>query len=144
LNDENQVGVVIASDIARYNLNSSTQGAGSVSILVGKNPRLIALDRFSGSFTRDENDFFRPIGSSIAVVHGKKSNDCYLTAVDRAFATYKKKAVRIGAIKLKDGECFTDHIAHLLFHIPYPRMAEYASASLFRQEAYTLHPYSFC
>jgi hydroxymethylglutaryl-CoA synthase len=137
LNNEDQVGVVIASDVARYDLNTSgeyTQGAGSVSILVGKNPRLMALDGFSGSFTRDVDDFFRPIGSSTAVVHGKKSNDCYLTAVEKAFASYKKKAVRIGAIKLKDGECLTDHIAHLLFHIPYPRMAEYASASIFRQE----------
>jgi hydroxymethylglutaryl-CoA synthase len=37
-------------------------------------------------------------------------------------------------IKLNDGECLTDHLAHLLFHIPYPRMAEYASASIFRTE----------
>jgi hydroxymethylglutaryl-CoA synthase len=136
-NDEDQVGVVIASDIARYSLNSSgeyTQGAGSVSILVGKKPRLIALDGFSGSFTKDEDDFFRPIGSSTAVVHGKKSNDCYLTAVDRAFASYRKKALRIGMIGLDEDECLTDHISKLLFHIPYPRMAEYASVSIFKQE----------
>ena len=137
LNDEDQAGVVIASDIARYSLNSPgeyTQGAGSVSLLVRKNPRLMAIDGFTGSFTRDEDDFFRPIGASTAVVHGKKSNDCYLTAVDRAFASYRIKALRKGTIKLNDGECFTDHLAHLLFHIPYPRMAEYASASIFRAE----------
>jgi len=137
LNDEDQAGIVVASDIARYSLNSSgeyTQGAGSVSLLVRKNPRLIAIDGFTGSFTRDEDDFFRPIGASTAVVHGKKSNDCYLTAVGGAFASYKKKILRTGAIKLNDGECLTDHLAHLLFHIPYPRMAEYASASIFRTE----------
>jgi len=137
LNDEDQAGIAIASDVARYSLNSSgeyTQGAGSVSILVGKNPRLMALDGFSGSFTRDEDDFFRPIGSSTAVVHGKKSNYCYLTVVDRAFASYRRKALRSGAIGLDEGECLTDHVSNLLFHIPYPRMAEYASASIFRQE----------
>ena len=137
LNDEDQAGIVIASDIARYSLNSSgeyTQGAGSVSLLVRKKPRLMSMDGFTGSFTRDEDDFFRPIGACTAVVHGKKSNDCYLTAVDKAFASYKKKILRTGAIKLNDNECLTDHLAHLLFHIPYPRMAEYASASIFRAE----------
>jgi hydroxymethylglutaryl-CoA synthase len=137
LNDENKAGIVIASDIARYSLNSHgeyTQGAGSVSLLVKKNPRLMTMGGFTASFTRDEDDFFRPIGACTAVVHGKKSNDCYLSAVDRAFASYKKKALRTGAIKLNDGECLTDHLAHILFHIPYPRMAEYASASIFRAE----------
>lgn len=137
LNDEEQVGIVIASDIARYSLNSAgeyTQGAGSVALLVKRNPRLIALDGFAGSFTRDDDDFFRPLGSNTAVVHGKKSNSCYLTAVKSAFASYKKKALQRRIIELNKGECLTDHIAHLLFHIPYPRMAEYASASLFRQE----------
>jgi hydroxymethylglutaryl-CoA synthase len=137
LNDEDQVGIVIASDIARYSLGSSgeyTQGAGSVALLVKKNPRLIALEGFAGSFTRDEDDFFRPLGSSTAVVHGKKSNLCYLTAVEKAFASYKRRALLSGKVLLKEGECLTDHISHLLFHIPYPRMAEYASSSIFRQE----------
>lgn len=137
LNDDDRVGVVIASDIARYSLNSPgeyTQGAGSVSLLVRKNPRLMAIDGFTGSFTRDEDDFFRPIGASTAVVHGKKSNDCYLTAVAKAFASFKKKILQTGTIKLNDGECLTDHLAHLFFHIPYPRMAEYASAFIFRAE----------
>jgi hydroxymethylglutaryl-CoA synthase len=137
LNDEDQTGIVIASDIARYSLNSPgeyTQGGGSVSLQVRKSPRLMTIDGFTGSFTRNEDDFFRPIGACTAVVHGKKSNDCYLTAVNMAFASYKKKILRAGTIKLNDSECLTDHLAHLLFHIPYPRMAEYASASIFRQE----------
>ncbi len=63
--EEDKVGIVIASDVAKYPLRSSgeyTQGAGSVSLLVKKNPRLIALERIFASFTRDENDFFRPMG----------------------------------------------------------------------------------
>lgn len=137
IKDDACMGIVVASDIAKYGFNTPgeyTQGAGAVSLLVKENPRLIALDRFAGSFTRDEDDFFRPPGSSIAIVHGKKSNLCYLKAVEQAFASYKKKFLHRRAVKLEDGECLTDHISHLLFHIPYPRMAEYASSTIFKQE----------
>ncbi len=135
VDDEGRSGIVIATDVAKYPLRSSgeyTQGAGSVSVLVRKNPRLIVLEKSTGVFTRDENDFFRPFGSSTAVVNGKHSNQCYLDAMEGAFAAYAKGALKRGAIKLKSGEGITDHISHLLFHIPYPRMVEYAAAAIFR------------
>ncbi len=135
--EDERAGIVIASDIARYPLNSSgeyTQGAGSVSLLVKKSPRLIALEPSFGVFTRDENDFFRPMGFKTAVVNGKHSNTCYLDAMEGAFSAYSRKSLKRGAIKLNDGECVTDHVSHLLFHIPYPRMVEYASAGIFRRE----------
>lgn len=133
--DDGRYGIVIASDIARYPLRSPgeyTQGAGSVSLLVKRKPRMIALEKSFGVFTRDENDFFRPIGQSTAVVNGKHSNSCYLSAMEGAFAAYKRGALKSGAIRPKDGEGATDHISHILFHIPYPRMTEYAAISLFR------------
>ncbi len=131
------VGIVIATDVARYELNSPgeyTQGAGSVALLVKRDPRLLALDPSVGIFTRDENDFFRPIGMKCAVVNGKYSNLCYLAAMDGAFYSYKKRALGRGMIRLDAGECTTDHLSHIIFHIPYPRMAEYAAASIFRRE----------
>lgn len=133
--EDGRVGVVIASDIARYPLRSSgeyTQGAGSVSLLVKRRPGLIALEPDFGSFTRDENDFFRPIGACTAVVNGKHSNLCYLDAVTGAFDAFARRALKRGTIVPKEGECTTDRISHLLFHIPYPRMVEYASAAVFR------------
>jgi hydroxymethylglutaryl-CoA synthase len=133
--DEGRSGIVIASDIARYPLRSSgeyTQGAGSVSLLVKRNPRLLALDRSVGAFTRDENDFFRPTGCSTAVVNGKHSNSCYLNAMEGAFAAYARGALKRGMIKLEEGKGITDYISHLLFHIPYPRMVEYAALAVFR------------
>ncbi|NYT02751.1 MAG: hydroxymethylglutaryl-CoA synthase family protein [Methanosarcinales archaeon] len=135
--EQDQVGLVVASDVARYDLCSSgeyTQGAGSVSLLVRHRPRLLAFEGIFGAFTRDENDFFRPIGERTAVVNGKHSNDCYLMAVDGAFASFERKARRGGLIDPGLGECPTDYVQHILFHLPYPRMAEYAAASLFRQE----------
>ncbi len=133
--DEGRSGIVIASDIAKYPLHSPgeyTQGAGSVSMLIRRNPRMIAFEKSTGVFTRDENDFFRPIGLATAVVNGKHSNQCYLNAMEGAFAAYARGALKRGEIKLERGEGITDHISHLLFHIPYPRMVEYAALDIFR------------
>ncbi len=135
--DTDRVGVVIASDVAKYPLRSSgeyTQGAGSVALLVKKNPRLVALEQIYGCFTRDENDFFRPMGCATATVNGKHSNQCYLDAMQGAFDSFAGKAIRKGAICLKEGECATDFIDHFLFHIPYPRMVEYASTAILRHD----------
>jgi hydroxymethylglutaryl-CoA synthase len=135
--ENNKVGIVIASDVAKYPLRSSgeyTQGAGSVALLVKKNPRLIALEQIYGSFTRDENDFFRPVGCTTAIVNGKHSNSCYLDAMLGAFDAFALRALRKGAIKPGEGECVTDYINHILFHIPYPKMVEYASAAIFRHD----------
>jgi len=132
-----KVGIVVASDIAKYELNSPgeyTQGAGSVSLLVKKNPRLMTFESPVGIYTKDENDFFRPIGTWIAVVNGKYSNYCYLTAMEGAFDSFRKKILDRKTIRLDGNECITDHLTHLIFHIPYPRMAEYAAAAIFRQE----------
>jgi len=135
--DNDKVGIVVASDVAKYPLQSSgeyTQGAGSVALLVKKNPRLIGLEQIYGSFTRDENDFFRPIGCATAVVNGKHSNSCYLDAMLGAFDSFAMRALKKGVIKPGEGECVTDYINHLLFHIPYPKMVEYASAAIFRHD----------
>jgi len=139
---DDRIGIVVASDVARYELESSgeyTQGAGSVAMLVKKEPRLVALDGAIGSFTRDENDFFRPLGKRVAVVNGKHSNNCYLSAVDGAFASFKRRAQKSGMLILNNlnvsqGESILDRFSYILFHIPYPRMTEYAALSLFRQE----------
>jgi hydroxymethylglutaryl-CoA synthase len=135
--EEGKVGIVIASDVAKYPLASAgeyTQGAGSVALLVKKNPRLLALEQIYGSFTRDENDFFRPMGCTTAVVNGKHSNQCYLDAMQGAFDSFAARALRRGVIAPASGECVTDFVDHLLFHIPYPRMVEYASAAILRHD----------
>ena len=135
--DEERTGIVVATDIARYPLRSPgeyTGGAGSISLLVKANPRLVALEDVWGAFTRDEDDFFRPLGQSTAVVNGKHSNLCYLKAMETAFASYRKRMLKQGVLSPGKGECLTDYISHLLFHIPYPRMVEYASAAVFRKD----------
>ncbi|MEY2963560.1 MAG: hypothetical protein RL754_821 [Bacteroidota bacterium] len=55
--------IVVASDLAKYDLGSTgeyTQGAGSVALLVGSNPKLVSIDPAVGVATKGERDFFKP------------------------------------------------------------------------------------
>lgn len=61
--DSNRKAIVIASDIAKYELGSTgeyTQGAGAVAMLVKQNPRLIAIKNKFGVATESVHDFFKP------------------------------------------------------------------------------------
>ena len=62
-NGENRKAIVIASDIAKYELNSTgeyTQGAGSVSMLICENPSIISFNGSWGVSTKGIGDFFKP------------------------------------------------------------------------------------
>ncbi|MBN1322590.1 MAG: nucleoid-structuring protein H-NS [Methanotrichaceae archaeon] len=137
LSCEDGLALVVGSDIARYKLRSPgeyTQGAGAVALLVKREPRLLAIDPVFGGFTRDEDDFYRPIGMHTAVVNGRHSNFCYVSAMVEAFAAFRRRAKDRGLFELANGECLTDQLSHLIFHIPYPRMAEYAASAVFRED----------
>lgn len=61
--DSHRKAIVIASDIAKYELGSTgeyTQGAGAVAMLVKQNPRLIAIKDKFGVGTESVHDFFKP------------------------------------------------------------------------------------
>ena len=112
--------LVVASDVARYDAHSSaefTQGAGAVAMLVGQSPRLIALDPMSGVFARNVYDFWRPLDRREALVDGKFSLDCYLTALDGALADYREARAGLASGRL------SDRFAALLYHTPFPKMA---------------------
>lgn len=120
--------LVIATDISKYPLRTSgeyTQGAGAVAMLVSERPRLVALDpRVLATITRDERDFFRPNGLSTAVVDGKYSIDVYLDCIGEASRLFVRRAREaLGAPSAQ----LDDIVQDFLFHIPFPRMAEYAA-----------------
>jgi hydroxymethylglutaryl-CoA synthase len=120
--------LVIASDVSKYPLVTAgeyTQGAGAVALLISENPRVLTLERgLASTITRDERDFFRPNGQSWAVVDGKYSIDVYLDCMEAAFAAWARRAeARIGG-----RAALYDAIDYFCFHVPFPRMAEYASA----------------
>ncbi len=61
---EERIGIVVGSDIARYELGSGgeyTQGAGAVALLVRQNPQLLSLQGPWGVASRSVHDFFKPL-----------------------------------------------------------------------------------
>ncbi|MCB0641732.1 MAG: hypothetical protein KDC44_08845, partial [Phaeodactylibacter sp.] len=59
-----EIGVVIATDIAKYELASTgeyTQGAGAVALLVKADPALLSIEHCWGVGTQDVHDFFKPL-----------------------------------------------------------------------------------
>jgi len=108
--------LVIASDIARYGLNTPgepTQGAGAVAMVVADDPRLLAIDpQRIGDYTRQVMDFWRPLYSKYAFADGQYSIQCYLDALSGAHAdAVGERAELLAGL----GAC--------LYHVPFVKMA---------------------
>lgn len=61
--DINRKAVVIASDLSKYDINSTgeyTQGAGAVALLVSHNPSILEINSVWGIASKSEGDFFKP------------------------------------------------------------------------------------
>ncbi len=112
--------LVICSDIARYGLGSPgepTQGAGSVALVIGEAPRLVAIDMATvGTHSNHVYDFWRPLESKDAFVDGHYSVTCYLDAFRGAHAEHRRLA----------GTDRPDRPSALLYHVPYGKMAHKA------------------
>jgi hydroxymethylglutaryl-CoA synthase len=133
--NNDRFSIVCATDIAKYPLSSPgepTQGAGAVALLVKEDPRLLKIDPVIGTHMEDEDDFWRPLFSTTAVVHGKHSERCYLRAMEGAVDDWAGQATASGIIKAGPGESLVDHIGPMSFHVPYPKMAEKGFAYLLR------------
>ena len=107
--------LVIASDIARYGVESSgesTQGAGAVAMLVSQNPRILELADDNVAQTRDVMDFWRPNYSSTPFVQGIYSTKQYLDSLKTTWAVYQER----------HQADFADFAAFCL-HLPYPKLA---------------------
>ena len=107
--------VIIASDYAKYELNSSgeyTQGGGAVAILVSENPKLLEIESAFGIATESVFDFFKPrrnadkselisasetmpdkieIFTDEPVFDGQYSNQCYQDRIREAYEHYKEQ-----------------------------------------------------
>jgi hydroxymethylglutaryl-CoA synthase len=117
--------LVIASDIAKYPPGSAgepTQGAGAVALVVSENPALVEMDRRSTCvFAGQVHDFWRPLDQTQAIVDGKYSVECYLEALEHAFADYARQQDDVDP-----SAPLSDQFARLIFHAPFPRMASKA------------------
>ena len=114
--------LVIASDVARYELDSGgepTQGAGAVAMLISANPALVEIEPLSGVNTADVDDFWRPNDSSTAVVDGALSVRAYLDALT---GSWDDLAAR-GGPELAA-------IDRVVYHQPFTKMAKKAQRRL--------------
>ena len=107
--------LVIASDIARYKLNTlaePTQGAGAVALLLAVSPRLMTLTEVS-AYSRHVYDFWKPLHEEFPIVNGHYSSQCYLDAMKECYA-----------------ETVPSSRSALLFHTPYPKLVYQAYSQL--------------
>jgi hydroxymethylglutaryl-CoA synthase len=126
---DSESGLVIASDIARYKASSTaeiTQGAGAVSLLVEPSPALIELDLGTvGYCSQDVDDFFRPLGSSIAQVKGRYSMEVYQQNFEQAFFDHCQRIGEDPAEVLSSTDMF-------ILHTPFRNMPEMAMSRLLK------------
>jgi hydroxymethylglutaryl-CoA synthase len=130
--------IVIASDVAKYELESSgeyTQGAGAVAILIANNPAILELNQTIGVGMEHVGDFFKPRktitnkdlkNTSVQeitksskekielyveepVFDGYYSNTCYQNRISEALEHFNKQ---------KETDFLNDW-DHLIFHLPY-------------------------
>lgn len=121
--------LVIASDIAKYGLNSGgepTQGAGAVAMLISQNPRILRLEEENVMLTQDVYDFWRPVGHKYPLVDGPLSNETYIQSFQKVWARYQEQYQR----NLTD-------FAALAFHIPYTKMGKKALLAILEDEPET-------
>ncbi|KAH0618192.1 hypothetical protein JD844_017191 [Phrynosoma platyrhinos] len=91
---DGRYALVVCGDIAVYATGNArpTGGAGAVAMLVGPNAPL-ALERGTrGTHMEHVYDFYKPdLASEYPMVDGQLSIQCYFRALDRCYATYRKK-----------------------------------------------------
>ncbi len=114
--------LVIASDIARYDRDSSgeaTQGAGAIAMLVSAQPKVQEVGAISGLFTEDIMDFWRPNHRRTPIFDGKASTLRYLNALVEAWKDYQA-----------NGGLPYDAFDRFCYHVPFSRMGEKANSHL--------------
>lgn len=124
-NNPSKKVLVIASDIARYGLNSGgepTQGAGAVALLLSHNPRILELNDDSVAYTNNVYDFWRPTTEKYPVVDGALSKDAYIESFNTVWNEYAKRTGH----KVNDFESFC-------FHVPFTKMGEKAFKTILNE-----------
>ncbi|PTH46221.1 hydroxymethylglutaryl-CoA synthase [Staphylococcus capitis] len=118
----NEKVLVIASDTARYGINSGgepTQGAGAVAMMISHEPSILTLNDDAVAYTEDVYDFWRPTGHKYPLVAGALSKDAYIKSFQESWNEY----ARLQGKTLSDFES-------LCFHVPFTKMGKKALDSI--------------
>lgn len=119
--------LVIGSDIVRYSPGSSgepTQGGAAVAMVISETPRIAYIEPFSGVYTTDIADFWRPVAATEAKFDGKLSAQSYLRSLGFCLEEYKKQSHCESNL-----DSFIDYCC---FHAPFNKMAIKAAQQSFR------------
>ncbi|MEI6411214.1 MAG: hydroxymethylglutaryl-CoA synthase [Bacteroidota bacterium] len=123
--DPENIGIVVASDIAKYELGSSgeyTQGAGAVAMLVRWNPRLLVVRPLYGVAMESVHDFYKPRRERFTetpVFDGQYSNQCYQDRMNEALEDFRRRAVASGLFKSEQYPALSERWSRMIFHLPY-------------------------
>lgn len=123
--------LVIASDIAKYGIGSggeSTQGAGSIAMLISKDPKIAIINNDNVYQTRDLMDFWRPNYSPYPYVDGKFSTELYLDCLTTTWQQY----LTTNNKKIEDFKA-------LCFHLPFPKLGLKGLNTLLGENTATEH-----
>jgi len=118
----NEKVLVIASDTARYGINSGgepTQGAGAVAMMISHEPSILTLNDDSVAYTEDVYDFWRPTGHKYPLVAGALSKDAYIKSFQESWNEYARR----------QGKTLSD-FESLCFHVPFTKMGKKALDSI--------------
>ncbi|MBW4836114.1 MAG: hydroxymethylglutaryl-CoA synthase [Staphylococcaceae bacterium] len=118
----NEKVLVIASDTARYGINSGgepTQGAGAVAMMISHEPSILTLNDDAVAYTEDVYDFWRPTGHKYPLVAGALSKDAYIKSFQESWNEYARR----------QGKALSD-FESLCFHVPFTKMGKKALDSI--------------
>jgi polyketide biosynthesis 3-hydroxy-3-methylglutaryl-CoA synthase-like enzyme PksG len=119
--------LVISTDLARpvrHSYAEPSQGSAALALLVGPEPRLLALEPgASGIHTFEVADACRPT-PEMETGDADLSLISYLTCVEHAFAGYREAVGKVP---------FTGHFEGLAFHTPFGGMVKGAHRTLMRK-----------
>ncbi|CAH1965408.1 unnamed protein product [Acanthoscelides obtectus] len=120
--------LAVAADIAVYAKGPArpTGGAGAVAMLIGPNAPLVFDRGIRSTYVKHAYDFYKPdLSSEFPAFDGKLSVQCYLSAVDNCYQSYRKNvAKRLGKnVDLNDFHA-------VIFHSPYGKLVQKSLARL--------------
>ncbi|XP_065214339.1 hydroxymethylglutaryl-CoA synthase, cytoplasmic-like [Planococcus citri] len=122
---DERLAVVIAGDIAVYAKGNArpTGGAGAVAMLIGPHAPIVVERGLRSTYMAHVYDFYKPdLTSEYPIVDGQLSIQCYLSALDACYKTYR--------VKTKDPEFRIDKLDAMVFHSPYCKLVQKSSARL--------------
>ncbi len=149
--------IVIATDIAKYDLNSAgeyTQGAGAVALLIEADPKILAFEPVWACSHKSTFDFFKPyvkvsketlsndleffdtqgitekeleLHREQPVFDGQYSNECYKAQIKEAYFRFKK----LSGIET----CLYEQWNQIIMHLPYAFQGRRMLTELFALDA---------